>query len=551
MQIIQINKSKLKCPRCHRDMIPAVSMRGMTCRDWVRCSDNNCMTFIQTKVPLYHQAQILQDPHRELGVFGGYGSGKTVAGYLGDEKHIMLTPNGETLVGADTLVQINNTVRKDLESDFPAEFVRAYNRQQNQVLFENGHILHYRHLAEPDDLRSYNVSRIHILEGSECKHESYTQLQTRLRNEAAIVPFYNDDGSKRYVWNQEEMTLELDVNYDWLQMVIESNPDSGWIKYDILEKSHVITIYDSERVKVEPNDHIDNFKSSHVIPTRANYMLPPSFYYAMVAGKPDWWKRRYIEGSFDYAEGLVYPNMTDRIVDDFDIPRHWQRLIGFDYGLNANSHFVFGAMDWFGEHKKNGVPALYWFTEVVVNNANIKTLAEMYKRKYREAVPALGSMYRTPVMDGRSYYVRAKVGAKETLGKLFLDQGVLFNPAEMDLSARIFRTTWLIDEHHCYFFKGGVPKLIREYKEYKYPDKQLEKNTASDKPIDKRNHGINATEFAHMQLPGDLKPTADFKEDYRRNRPDKPLTYNPFADLDKHVDEYEQSDGFGSLFHEL
>jgi len=352
------------------------------------------------------------------------------------------------------------------------------------------------------------------------------------------------------VWNQEEMTLELDVDYDWLQMVIESNPDSGWIKYDILEKSHQVTIYDSERVKIEPNDHIDIFKSSHVIPTRANYMLPPSFYYAMVAGKPDWWKRRYIEGSFDYAEGLVYPNMTDKIVDDFPIPKHWHRLIGFDYGLNDNSHFVFGAMDWFGEHMKDGVPCLYWFTEIVVNNANIKTLAEMYKRKYREVVPN-GGMYRTPVMDGRSYYVRSKEGAKETLGKLFLDQGVVFDPAEMDLSARIFRTTWLIDENHCRFLKNGVPRLIREYKEYKYPDKQLEKNTASDKPIDKRNHGINATEFAHMQLPGDLKPTAEFREDYRRNRPDRPLQYNPFADLNRRDDEYESSDGFGNMFREL
>jgi len=493
-----------------------------------------------------YQAQILQDNHRKLGIFGGYGSGKTTTTYKSDEKHIMLTPGGETLIGANTLIQLENTVKKDLEGDFPFEFVKNLNKQKNSITFANGHILYYRPIETEGDIRSYNLTRAHILEASEVKKEAYVQLQARVRNEAAVKPRLDDNGAKMYKWNKLTRAYELVIEYDWLQLIIESNPDSGWIKEDVLLKSETITVYGDEANYYPLPDQVQRTIASYVIPTKANYNLPPHFYTDLAGDKPNWWINRYLEGSFEYREGLVYPNVPKAIIDDFEIPKHWPILIAFDYGLNDNSHFLFAAADFDGE--KFGKPALFYFKELVRSDLNIVSLASEYKRVYNEIVRP-GALYMMPVMDARSYALRSKEGEKKTLGTLFAEQGCIFNKAQMDKNTRILRFSSLIDLGHAYFFKNGCPVMIHELLGYKYPDRSLDKNVNSDKPIDKNDHGISAAEWIAMEVPSQMKrldnQTTRLTNMIKENYSD---TYNPLFDFDRTRDE-TQYEGFASIFH--
>ena len=538
-------------------MRPAVSMNGLASTDWLRCSIFKCKTFYDTSVPMGHQAMIHMDPHERLGIFGAYGSGKTVTTFKKDETHILITPFGETLVGANTLVQLENTIKKDLESDFPVEFVKRYNKQKNKVQFINGHILYYRHLADEGDLRSYNLTRAHILEASEVKHESYVQLQSRTRNDRAMIPLLDKDGAPVYEYNEEEEKYEKVALYDWRQMVIESNPDSGWIKDDVLLKSDMVYVHhETDQTYIIPPAQAEEFMSTHIIPTRANYHLPANFVKSLSAGKPDWWIKRYILGSFMYSEGLVYPHAVDAIVPrdkEFEIKDVWQRLIGFDYGLNDNSHYIFAAIDWRGENPYTKRPAVIFYTELVRNNMNIHQLAMEYKREIREHVP-VGSLYRTPVMDGRSHSLRQKTGEKKTLGHLFKDEGCYFNPAQMDLNARIIKMNSMIDNGELLFFESGVPHFLKEILKYKFPDKTLEtSNKNTDKPIDKDNHGINAGEFLCMETPRSLKEVSTatliagrqattYRDTIvRRRRP-------AFHPLEDNAEEDYMAEGFASAF---
>ena len=482
----------------------ATAIQGGPSNFWMRCTTPNCQTYYNTAVPMPHQDFALRDPAARIGLFGGYGSGKTFTGYQGDQKHIILTPNGETLIGADTLVQLENTIKKDLEKDFPADFVERYNRQKNMIHFNNGHTLYYRHLADEGDIRSYNLTRAHILEASEVKHDSYVQLQTRLRNENAIRHHTDKEGKPLIDYDKTTNTLKKREKLNWIQMVVESNPDSGWIKEDFVLKSGMIYVHHdtNQKYHVNPKEASKNI-SSHIIPSRANIHLPQDFIPNLEKGKPQWWVRRYLYGSFDYSEGMVYPHYTDAVIPEFEIPRHWPRIIGMDYGLNDNTHFMFGAIDWHGE-KNNGKAAVYFYTEVVLNNASISQIAETYKRAVRDYVPK-GSLYKTPVMDGRSYAQRTKTGEKKTIGTLFREEGCVFKAAQMDLEARIMRLNDLIDAGQAYFFEEGVPHATEEFKKYRYLEKKLESSTKANKPVDKDNHGINATEFATIELPYKLK----------------------------------------------
>ena len=481
------------------------SINGGPSTFWLGCVAPDCQTYYDTTVPMAHQSMILRDPSKKLGVFGGYGSGKTFTTMKSDQKHIMLTPKGETLIGADTLIQLENTIKKDLERDFPMDFVRKYNRQKNLVHFENGHLLYYRPLANEGDVRSYNLTRFHALEASEVKYESYVQAQARTRNTAAVVPELDKNGSPIYDYDEETGMYKMREKYNWLQMIVESNPDPGWIRNNFLMKSGHIYMHDvtDQEYHVNASD-ADAGISSHIIPTKTNYHLPRSFITDLAKGKPDWWVRRYVFGSFEYREGLVYPNYARQIIDDFEVPKHWPRMISYDYGLNDNSHFIFGALDIEGE--KMGHPALFLFAELVMNDASVTQLAEAYKQVYRIYVPSVGGLYKTPVMDAKSYGKRTPTEEKKTLGRLFLEQGVLFRGAQMDVNARVMKFNDMIDKKQVYFFKEGVKELNKEAKNYKFPDRDLEGTTKKhEKPIDKENHGVNSAEFLVMEVPSDMK----------------------------------------------
>jgi len=487
-------------------MEPAQAINGGPSTDWLVCTQSNCHTYYDTAIPMPHQIEILKDKSPQVGLFGGYGSGKTYTSLKADEKHILTTPNGETLIGADTLVQLENTIKKDFEKDFPLDFVKRYNRQKNMITFINGHTVYYRHLADEGDIRSYNLTRAHILEASEVKHDAYIQLQTRLRNTSAIE--YETDektGEPVMIYSPKSKQYKQKEKLNWIQMFVESNPDSGWIKEDFLLKSHEIHIYDDQEqtYHLNPNYVSPNIKS-HIIPSKANYYLPEDFIPSLERGKPDWWVKRYLRGSFDYAEGLVYPHAVDQMIDDFEIPKHWVRMVSMDYGLNDNTHFIFSAIDFDGD--KNGKPAIYVFDEIVINNASISEIATVYKDYIRKIVP-IGKLFKTPVMDGRSYSQRTKINDKKTIGTLFQEEGCYFRPAQMNLDARIMRTNDFINNQQIWFFKEGVPHLIEELKNYKFPDRKLNKTVKADKPIDKDNHGVNSLEFQIMEMPYRLKNT--------------------------------------------
>lgn len=506
MTFYHLDRSKVRCPRCQSKMVPAKAIQGGPSTDWLKCSQTNCHTYYDTWIPMPHQAYLLRDDAKRLGIFGGYGSGKTATSEKSDEKHILITANGETLIGADTLVQLENTLKKDFERTFPDDFVRRYQKQKNLITFHNGHTLYYRPLAEQGDLRSYNLTRAHILEASEVKHDSYVQLQTRLRNTAAIRYETHEDGTPITVYDSKSRTLKKKEKYNWIQMIVESNPDSGWIKDDFLLRSGRIHLHYDKDQKYHLNPlYTSPHMSSHIIPSKANVYLPEDFIPSLEQGKPKWWVKRYLYGSFDYAEGLVYPHFTDQIISSFDIPKHWPRIISMDYGLNDNTHFLFGAIDFNAE--KFAKPAVFYYHEIVINNASVSEIATVYKDTLRRLLPA-NSLYKIPVMDARSHSQRSRTGEKKTLGTLFREEGCFFKPAQMDLDARILRTNNFIDQQHIYFFEEGVPHLIEEAKKYKYPDKKIERITKADRPIDKDNHGINALEFAVMELPHRLKQSS-------------------------------------------
>ena len=371
-------------------------------------------------------------------------------------------------MGANIVPQYEQTIKRELEADIPRAFVKDYSEKKSYMDLINGARIMYRPLYKEGMLRSLNLSMFVIVEASEVNGDTYHQLKTRLRNKAASSE-----------------------TADWRKGIVESNPDSGWIRTDVLLASDDIQkhgqIFDEY---YQAPEAIDPNTASHVASTDVNKHLPKNFIAELVKNKPGWWVKRYIHSSFSYSEGLVYPLATDRVVPAYEIPRDWKRIVAFDYGLSDNAVFIFAAID-----EVKGKVVIY--KEVVTNNRNIEQLAKLYFENSKD-IPA-GLLWCPPIIDPRSSTQRDY--NKKTLNSHFLDYGIYFKPGHVNLDARIYRLNTYIELNRIEIM-DTCPNLIKEFENYKFPDKSLTKNNRNpDKPVDKDNHAINPVEWIVMELP--------------------------------------------------
>lgn len=477
--ILDLLFNQKRCPRCNAPLIPTVSISGAPSTDWLECSNNVCNTYVDMYHPMEHQASVHLDSHRIIGNFGSYGTGKTKTSEKEIEKHIFITPNANILLGANITSQYEQTLLRDFEKSFPQAFMESRSQQKGYIDFINGARLMLRPFDDPDKLRSNNYSLVVMLEASEINADAFHQLKTRLRNTAAT--------------NEE---------WDWRKLICESNPDSGWIRTDVLLVSDSITQHgrfaDEDYLKQQDPMTIDNSISTHIASSDVNHYLPPDYIAVNSKNKPDWWVKRFLHGSFLFAEGLVYPHAINCVVPtprDSEGkplgPKHfpdWRILVAHDYGLMDEATFVYAAVD-----KKRNKLIVYKCDHT--NNAPLKELANIFRSGTKDI--AFGQMYTTPIIDPKN---NKRDYNKKDLISHYQDYGITFKPGFINVDARIIRLNDYI-ESGCLEIWDCCEFLIKELKDYKFKTKTLNDKDSKNKPVDAGNHAINALEWIGMELP--------------------------------------------------
>lgn len=480
-----------RCPRCYAPTAPTRSFSGQPSQFWLECT--KCNTYINTYIPQNHQAAVHKDPHRIIGNFGAYGTGKTTTSREEIFKHAFITDNANILVGANIQSQYEQTIKRELEADLPAAFVADVSVQQRYLDLINGARIMYRPFDDADKLRSYNLSMVVGVESSEFSGEVFHQAKTRLRNLAASLPLYGDDGLPVLDYDDRGVGIPR-IQYDWRKIIIESNPDSGWIRTDLLNVADEVRQYGTSTEKYATPEHLkDPNISAHIASTDVNRFLPPNYIEENSRNKPKWWIARYIFGSFAYAEGLVYPSAVQNIVPTANIPPEWRRLVAHDYGLSDDAVFLCAAID-----PLRGKVVVY--REARTDNRNIDELAELYRETTAD-IPS-GGLLGQPIADPKSIVKRDY--NKKSLGDLYMEKGIYFKPGAVSVDARIYRLNTYIESGKLEIM-DCCHGLIEELRKYKFPDRKLDPIQRTDKPVDKDNHGVNALEWIVMELPDNPK----------------------------------------------
>lgn len=201
-----------KCPLCGGEIKVHESVF------YGRC--DTCMATLLSYKPAPHQVAF----HRSKAKFrlniGGFGSGKTTMDSFEIATHALSVANGRTLVTAQSLQQVREAVLPELEKFLPPWFF-AKNPTKTPLpkyTLINGHEIIVYASDDEEKIRSLNLTAFWIVEASGVKFNIFTQLQTRLRNRAAIV--------------KDREGHEIEHRF---MGIVESNPEEGKrIKFNLL-----------------------------------------------------------------------------------------------------------------------------------------------------------------------------------------------------------------------------------------------------------------------------------------------------------------------------
>ena len=183
-----------------------------------RCSA--CLATLIDYKPAPHQVAFHKSKAKFRLNIGGYGSGKTTMDAFEIATHAMSVNGGRTLITAQSLQQVREAVLPELEKFLPTWFFEkppTYTPLPKYKLI-NGHEIIVYASDNEEKIRSLNLTAFWIIEASGVDFKIFTQLQTRLRNRAAIV--------------KDKMGFEIEHKF---MGIVESNPEEGKrIKFDLL-----------------------------------------------------------------------------------------------------------------------------------------------------------------------------------------------------------------------------------------------------------------------------------------------------------------------------
>lgn len=402
--------------------------------------------------PLLKQKEFHESNAKFRCYAGGFGSGKTYCGAWEAFFQSIWYPNNLGLVGRMSYPELRDTTRKEfLELPIIVDkeivplvdspLIKSFNKSENMIEFVNGSVVLFRALDDAfHKIKSLNLGWFWIDELTEANEEIWLGLVGRMRRKNVQHTGFgttNPEG-KDFVW---KMFLQ------------------------------------------EPKEDYYLVNA----PSTENYYLPDGYIERLVSQYPEEWVKRYVYGSFDTFEGLVYKDFSDKapfVVDSFDIPDNWYKFIGIDYGYRNPMAILWCALD----EKGNA----YVYDEYYQTGTLISDVCDIIHTKTNK------QKIKLYLIDPSTAQRDGKTG--KTVQDEFNDNGIYVTPANNDKRAGINR----VNEY--FKLKDGKPKLKifkncvnlrRELQVYKWKDLKgkISSQNQPEAPNKKDDHALDALRY--------------------------------------------------------
>ena len=261
------------------------------------------------------QKEFLELPDHGYGIDislyqGGYGSGKTFSGSLLGIILCLKYPGIRGLVGAQTFSLVRDTTlvsykehleKMGLEEGSDWKELKA----ESKLVFSNGSEVLFRHLEEPDKIKSLNLGFVEIEEMSDTPQATFDMLLGRLRQ------------AKRPEWGNKFV----------YRLFGHTNPESrkGWIyRYFVEEKKP-----NYRRIIAPTTDNAKNLPDGFIESLKDRYS--EAYYRVNVLGE-----------DADYVSGLATKGFTrdDHLREDLRIDRRYPIHIACDFNTDPMCWYI-------------------------------------------------------------------------------------------------------------------------------------------------------------------------------------------------------------------
>jgi len=415
--------------------------------------------------PLPAQAAAFASQAKHLGLFGGYGSGKSTTLGLWCLDEALAYSNNLGVIARKTWNDLrDSTMEVFWREVLPDEMAPGKGSKKDpyrcrwmatdrDLIFYNGSKIMFRHMADPPRYRSMELGFFGLDEGIEDgMHEAFKVMSSRLRRE---------NSSRRSI------------------TVSNPGPKSCWLHRTFVEG-----------MKRKPNTY---FAVS--APSIENRYLPED-YLAELMDYPDEEFQMFVMGEFIAAQGAIFPKFRRErhVIRPFVIPDEWPKVRCVDVGVAHPFACLWLAVD-------ESRPAIYVYREWVVADLDIEQQCR--------AVHGLsvGEQYLHTVIDPTTA-ARAITGGMPVIDqvRMYLDNVV---PGFNDVQAGITRIrtllNWNVDgaghttrEPMLYFFES-CPVSIDQIESLQY---DVRRGISTGKPVKRDDDTVDALKYGVQSLGG-------------------------------------------------
>ena len=380
--------------------------------------------------PHQRQQEVLDSQAEQILVVAGHRSGKTSVGAIWLINEIATDMrNGvkaDYLILGPTYRILNQSTLRTLFTYWP-KGLGAYKKQESLIQLANGGVIWIRSADKPDAVEGLTARRCWMDEAALCNEVTYDKVCQRLVQKAG-------EPKGRLLMT----TTPYGSPSSWMNVrLIEERKHLNWLHYT--------------NFSMADNPYIDR-----AVYDRAKATMNESVF------------QRDFEGRFVKIEGLVYPefNRNDHVIDEFEIPAHWPKWSGLDYGWTDPCAILGIAFD--PDEK-----IFYIYTEFYKN---------------RQLAPVIGAWLKQEnftytVHDPSAVAIMSEV---RTVCKLRIE------PADNDIDVGLSRITKLLKEKRVKIF-DSCDNLIREIEGYCYEKKPA--SGKAPKPAHDCSHSPDALRY--------------------------------------------------------
>lgn len=322
-------------------------------------------------------------------LFGGAAGGGKSYGQLTDALlYALKYPKSKQILFRSTFADLEKSlIRVSLE--FYPKTIATYNSSKHTWKFKNGSIIDFGYIQYENDVYQYQSAEYDVIRFDELTHFTeymYTYMISRCR------------GANPYPKRIKSSTNPGGVGHTW-------------VKERFIDIGEPNTMH---KVQLETGEYVTRIFIPSLVQDNKFMLSYDPDYVKRLDNLPEKERKALKYGDWDIYDGMFFPEFKRRlhVIEPFEIPKHWNRYIALDYGLD-----MFAVLFIVIDEKGKG----YIYNEIYKSNLIVSEAAQTLKSYMRGK--KFKAIYAPPDLWNRN----RDTGRSTT--EVFRDNGVFLDKA--------------------------------------------------------------------------------------------------------------------------